>query len=165
MSIQSIQKEIDREKGRQSRIDKLINSSLPHQLQRLENVKGMVDSALRQTFGFRLKDVVIQRITDSVILEPSVLAFIGGATIRELPADDDRKGWSAFVQKLVDKEPIAKLNIEASDLALREQLRQKYLAEMKPTDRMAGARAGTLDAALNAKVTAEIQRRSGIYDD
>ena len=165
MTIQSIQKEIDREKDRQSRIDKLINSSLPHQLQRLEDVKRRADQAIRQTFGYRLKDVVIDRILDSLVLEPEVLAHIGGATIRELPEDSDGKGWNQFVQKLVDKEPIARLNIESSDMALRETLRQKYLAEMKPSDRMAGARAGTLDAALDAKVTAEIQRRSGIYDD
>lgn len=165
MTQQSIQAEIDAENERQSRIDRLMDTSLPHQLKRLEDVRRIAEISIGQVFGHRLAPIVTNRILDGLILESEVLAHIGSATMRELPADDDRKGWASYVTRLVEKEPVAALSINSSDAKLNETLRQNFLAQIRPSDRLSLSRSGKLDEVLAAKIKEELQKRSGIFND
>ena len=115
--------------------------------------------ALARKFGHRLDARVSERIIDGMILMPEVLCTIGGG-VDELP--NNAKGWDHWVANAVSQEPLAQLSIDASDAALKEQLRQKALSELRPERRLQMARAGTLDDHIEALVREQIEARSGV---
>lgn len=159
MSQQSIQAEIDAEKDRQSRIDTQLAVMPPHQRKRLEDAQRQGELALARAFGHRLDERVSARIIEGMVLSPEVLCTVGGG-VNELPVD--AKGWDRWVKEAAAKEPLAKLSIDASDAALKEELRQQALGAMRPEQRLQMARAGTLDAYIDAEVKAKIEAGAGV---
>ena len=151
-----IQKDIDDEKDRISRIEAL-NASMPeHQAKRLEDVKRHAELALARCFGRRLHPSIAARLVDDLSLNPAVLCSIGGG-VNELPTSAE--GWEAFMTEAVKAESLAQASIDHSDAALKEQLRDEERAKLKGAERMAMARANTLDAYLNDAVKARLQDR------
>lgn len=159
MSQQSIQAEIDAQNARQSRIDALLETTPPHQLRRLEVERHQAALALARVFGHRLHAAVADRIVDGLILDPSTLCTIGGG-VRELP--NDARGWDAWARAAAEKEPLAKLSIDHSDAALKEELRRDVLKGIRPERRISMARAGSLDSFVEAEVKTRIEARTGV---
>ena len=151
--------EWEAEKDRLSRIETQLAVTPPHQLRRLESEKNKAALALARVFGSRLDEAVADRIIEGMVLDPSVICTIGGG-VRELP--NDAKGWDAWARYAVEKEPLAKLSIDSSDAALKEQLSQEVLSSIPPAKRMDMARNGRLDAFIEAEVKARIEARSGV---
>ncbi|PIE14851.1 MAG: hypothetical protein CSA68_09280 [Rhodobacterales bacterium] len=156
---QAIQKAIDAEKNRQSRIDAQRVVTPPHQIKRLEEAQMNARVALARKYGHRLDARVSERIIDGMILLPEVLCTIGGG-VDELP--NDAKGWDRWAANAVSQEPLAQLSIDASDAALKEELRKKTLAAMRPEQRLQMARAGTLDDHIEGIVREKIEARAGV---
>ena len=156
---QQMQKAMDAEKDRQSRIEQQLGVMPPHQAKRLEQAQMNARVALARTFGHRLDARVSERIIEGMILEPEVLCTIGGG-VNELPTD--AKGWDRWAKDAASREPLAKLSLEHSDAQLREELRRQALEAIRPEDRLKMARAGTLDTHVDAEVKLRIEDRSGV---
>jgi len=159
MTQQSIQHEIDAEKARQSRIDAQRAVCPPHQMKRLDTAQREAELALARVYGHRLDARVSERIIEGMILAPEVLCSIGGG-VNELPTD--AKGWDAWARETANKEPLAKLSIDASDAVLKEKIRQQALDAMRPEQRLQMARAGTLDDHIEGIVREKIETRAGV---
>ena len=159
MNQQSIQREIDRERNRQSRIDAQLAVTPEHQLKRLEAVQRHAELALARVFGHRLDERVSARIIDGLILSPEVLCTIGGG-VNELPTTV--QGWDAFMKDAAEQEPLAKLSIDHADAQLKESIRCDALDALKPERRISMARAGTLDDHLDGIVQSTIESRAGL---
>ena len=63
---------------------------------------------------------VSAHIVEGIILEPECLCTVG-AGVNEMPTTAE--GWDAMAKDLAQKEPLAVLSIEASDAALKEEIR------------------------------------------
>ncbi len=155
----SIQKEIDAENRRQSRIDEQLAVTLPHQMKRYEAIQQKTENALYRVHGNRLSPQVIDRMVAGLILEPSVLCSIGSSEINEMPSDN--MGWDRMARDLVEREPLAQLSIQHSDAELKEKLRQEITAAINPSQRLAMARSGELDNYVDQRVTAKLDERAG----
>lgn len=156
---QAIQDVIDAENDRQSRIDAQLAVMPPHQMQRLEAAKLNARIALARVYGHRLDTRVSERIIDGMILLPEVLCSVGGG-VDELPKNAIE--WDAWAKDATSKEPLAKLSIDASNAALKEEIRQNVLSAMRPETRLQMARAGTLDDHIEGVVREQIEARSGV---
>lgn len=155
----SIHDEWEREKNRLSRIEAQLAATPPHQMRRLESEKKKAGLALARVFGARLNEAIAERIVEGMVLDPAVLCTIGGG-VRELP--NDAKGWDAWARYAAENEPLARLSIDSSDAALKEQLSQEVLSSIPPAKRMDMARNGRLDAFIERQVKARIEARSGV---
>lgn len=155
----SIHDEWEREKDRLSRIEAQLAVTPPHQLRRLESEKKKAGLALARVFGSRLNEAIAERIVEGMVLDPAVLCTIGGG-VRELPSGT--KGWDVWARYAAENEPLARLSIDASDAALKEQLRQQAHDALPAPKRITMARNGALDAYLDRVVNEKIQRRSGV---
>jgi hypothetical protein len=153
---QAIQKEIDAEKDRLSRIETLMDVMPPHQVKRLDEAKRQGELALARSYGHRLHPDVAARIVANLSLNPSVLCTIGGG-VNELPTS--AQGWDAFMKAAVEAEPLGKMSLDHSDAVLKETFRNEELAKLKGADKLAMSRAGTLDAYLENLVQERIEAR------
>ncbi len=151
--------EWEQEQDRLSRIETQLAVMPPHQLKRLQAAQRQGELALARTFGNRLNARVSERIVAGMVLDPAVLCTIGGG-VNELPTD--AKGWDRWARAAVEREPLAKLSIDHSDAALKEELRRDVLAGIRPEQRISMAREGTLDTYVEAAVKARLEARSGV---
>ena len=156
---QEIQNAIDAERDRQSRIDEQLSVTPPNQMKRLEAVKREAELALARKYGYRLDARVSGRIVEGLVLMPEVICAIGGG-VDEMPTNAPE--WDRWAEAAVSREPLARLSIDASDAALKEELRQKALADLRPEKRLQMARAGTLDGHIEIVVREQIEGRAGV---
>lgn len=159
MTQSSIQAEIDAQNARQSRIDILLSTPPPHQLKRVEAEKHQAVLALARVYGHRQCEAVAARIVEGLVLEPETLVAVSGG-VRELP--HDAKGWDRWARAAAEREPLAKLSLDHSDAELKETIRRNVLAGIRSERRISMARAGMLDAYVEAEVKARIEARSGV---
>jgi len=151
---QAIQKEIDEEKDRLSRIAALVDVMPPHQIKRLDEVKHKAELALARCYGHRLHPDIVTRIVEGMVLDPEVLCSIGGG-VNELPMTPQR--WDARMKAAVDHEPLAKACIDSRDAVLKETFRNEELAKLKGPEKIAMSRAGTLDDYIEELVKRRIE--------
>lgn len=154
----STQKTID--DLRESRLHALRTTSPKHQLDRLKPLEHQLELALARVAGTKLAPIVINRMIESLLLNPEVLVFMSGSSMAELPSTAE--GWNAFAHDCIANEPLAVLCIASRDMTRREELKQAYISGLKPTDRMSKARNGTLDSESTAYITAELHRSAGL---
>jgi hypothetical protein len=157
MSELSLQKQIDEENQRRSRIAAQLDVMPPHQLKRLEAAQRSLELALARTFGHRLNEEVASRIVAGMVLDPACLCSVGGG-VNELPTSP--QGWDSYARELANAEPLAKLSINHSDSKLKETIRNEAERRMRPEDRIKMARAGTLDDHLGSIVATEMEALS-----
>jgi len=157
MSELSIQKQIDEENQRRSRIAAQLDVMPPHQLKRLGAAQRNLELALARMFGHRLHQEIASRIIAGMVLDPACLCSVGGG-VNELPTSP--QGWDSYARQLANAEPLAKLSIDHSDSKLKETIRNEAEHHMRPEDRIKMARAGTLDDHLAAIVATELEARS-----
>lgn len=161
MTIQSVHKEWEDEKGLQSRIEAYISTLPPHQLKRLESERNNLNIALARVFGDRIAQIAVNKIVRDFAIFPECLGTVGGG-LRELPDPEDRGGWNALATQLVNQQPLAKLSIEASDSQLKAKLADEVRSNMRPADKANMAHAGTLDSHVEKIVNAKLQERAGL---
>lgn len=152
----NIQNYIDAENDRQGRIERVSATMPSTQAQRLTQIKQAAEVALARVYGGRLAPELVQRMTDGLVLDASVLCSIG-SDVDEMPKSAD--GWDAFAKRLVASEPLAQRCIEFKDAKLKETLRQEVLAGLSPQQRMTMARDNTLDAHVEEKVQLRLEDR------
>jgi len=159
MSQRKLQHEIDKENHRQSRIDVQLATMPPHQLKRLEVAQRSLELGLARVYGNRLHAGIAARIVAGLVLNPECLNSIGGG-LQELPSNPG--GWDRLARTLVTQEPLGQLSIDHNDSALRSNLRADALEAIKPQDRLAKARAGTLDTYLEDVISTQLEARAGL---
>lgn len=152
----NIQTYIDSENDRQGRIERVSATMPSSQAQRLAEIKQYAEVALARVYGGRIAPELVQRMTDGLILDASVLCSIGGG-VDEMPKSAD--GWDAFAKGLVASEPLAQRCVEFSDAKLKEALRQDELSNLSPQQRMSMARDNSLDAYVDEKVQQRLEDR------
>lgn len=151
-----IQTYIDAENDRQGRIERVSATMPSSQAQRLTEIKQATEVALARIYGSRLAPELVQRMTDGLVLDASVLCSIGGG-VDEMPKSQD--GWDAFAKRLVASEPLAQRCIEFNDAKLKEALRQDELSNLSPERRMSMARDNSLDSYVEDKVQQRLEDR------
>ncbi|MDB5658017.1 MAG: hypothetical protein JWS10_632 [Cypionkella sp.] len=145
---------------RASRLHALSSTCPPHQMARLKVLQTALELGLARVAGSKLAPIVVERILESMLLHPETIIYMAGSSLAELPTTPG--SWDAFAREQIRNEPLAVLCIESRDANRREVLRQTYISGLKPGDRMSQARAGTLDAAAESYVAAELQKSAGL---
>ena len=145
---------------RLSRIFALTSGTPKHQMDRLAPLKTQFELGLARVAGSKLAPIIVSRMLDSLILNPSILVAISGSTMSDLPKDS--AGWDAFARQAILEEPLAQLCIDSRNAQKIEVLRQTYVAGLPIAARISAARAGTLDADSAKYAESVIQNGAGL---
>lgn len=115
---------------------------------RLDQCKVSLEIALRQKYGSRLHDIIVEHIVGNISRDANVFHFVvSGET--DLIDPSDRSSFLPIAESQVNGNELACRNLAFNDAALRTKLESDFIESIRPETRMSFDRDGTLQKRMN----------------
>lgn len=137
---------------------KVLDNLTASEKARLHECEVSLEVALRQKFGARLSEIMVQDVVGSIARDPDVFHYVitGDST---LVNPNHRASFLPLADSLVQGNELALRNLAFSDATLRTKLETEYMQNLKPETRIKYDRDGSLMERMAAHVEAELDKQ------
>lgn len=114
------------------------------EMQRYDTATQKIRLEYAKLHGDKLVELVVENSLIENAMQVDILPYIHG--------DDKPVNWRSVAMNIVENDEMIQRNLTHADEDAKAQIKNETLSALKPAERMAMSRAGTLDRHLNDAV-------------
>lgn len=111
--------------------------------ERLRDCRVAFEVSLGVIYGDRLATIMVESLIDDLALDPRIFRYVVSGDTSEVNPEN-RAAFKSLAREQVEANELAVRNLQFSDQARKSKLAKQYLEALKPAQRIAYERDGTL---------------------
>lgn len=127
---------------------------------RLRDCQVALEVSLGVIYGDRLATIMVDSLIDDLALDPRVFRYVVTGDASEVNPED-RTAFKSLARELVQANSLAVRNLQFSDHARKAEMSKQYLESLKPAQRIAYERDGSLADRTAQFVQQKLDERVG----
>lgn len=137
---------------------RVLENLTAHERERLKECEVSLEVALRQKFGNRLSEIMVQDIVGNISRDPDIFHYVvTGSSTQADPKN--RASFLPIAEMQVQGNELARRNLAFSDASLRTKLENEYIQNLKPEARIKYDRDGSLVERMASYVEVELDKQ------
>ena len=136
----------------------VLDNLTANERERLRKCEASLEVSLGVLYGERLATITTEALVREVALDPRVFRFVVTGDTSEIDPDN-RSAFKIFAREMVEANEIAVRNLEFSNATRKAELAKQFLESLKPTQRLAFERDGSLTARTEQYVENKLDDR------